>query len=194
MHVCVLKGWEMYILTQFWEETSSCGRRCGAYSQDPGDLARSDPFRGQLNHCPPLGLGQRSTVEEHPSELVDTSTTLCWNTSCIQRGIYVTLQIVQMTPLCVICLSISALNLKFRHKRRLLKLTCSRQISVSSAHLHSLPGREKIILKAKNALVVVRKTVSSGGHVPMWLCSPLLDENEAFTLFQRNFIAHQTSE
>lgn len=66
----------------------------GAYSQDPGDLTRTDPFRGQLDHFPPLGLGQRSAVEEHPSELVDTSTTLCQNTSYIQDGMYVTLKMV----------------------------------------------------------------------------------------------------
>lgn len=68
---------------------SSCGRRSGAYSQDPGDLARTDPLRGQLDHFLPLGLWQRSAVEEHPSELVDASTTLlCQNKIYIQSGMH----------------------------------------------------------------------------------------------------------
>lgn len=57
-------------------------RKRDAYSQYPGDLARTDSLRGQLNHFPPLGFWERSAVEKHPSQLVDASTTLT------QYGIY----------------------------------------------------------------------------------------------------------
>lgn len=56
-----------------------------AYSQHPGDLARTDSLRRQFDHFPPLGHRKRSAVQKGASQLVDTSTNLTQERVVLER-------------------------------------------------------------------------------------------------------------
>lgn len=59
-------------LTGFW--IANYYNPCFKYPQNPRDLTRSHPLRGQLHHFPPLGVRERSAVEERPAQLINAST------------------------------------------------------------------------------------------------------------------------
>lgn len=52
-----------------------------AHPQNPGDVAGTQSLRGQPDHFPSRGLGERSSVEERPSELVHAAATFSHQTT-----------------------------------------------------------------------------------------------------------------